>query len=280
MKKSFIGVCIFILALFGAFSAYGAETPIADAPFLEGISFKNAVIDGGFAQGKTSFDLILENPEKTPSVLDYTVNGSANVFVNYTYDKINRQTGMQVTLAFESGSVIYTFNYKNTVQYKVTDNAYLAAISCEYGEVQPVISSETTSYKLYIPSDLTAIDITPITEDINAYCASVHIELNENQEPEIKMTVKASSGATRTYRFKVKRVNKTVEEVDREMHEENFVSFVQGEMFYQQPQFKVAAASAAGGLVALIIIAALMRRAVINPYDRDEKEFYARPDNE
>lgn len=280
MKKSVIGICIFILTLLSAFYAYGADAPLENVPFIEDISFKNAHVEGGFVQNSTSFDLVLEDPEKTPAVLDYTVNGSANVFVNYTYDKSNHQTGMQVTLAFDGGSVIYTFNYKNAPQYKITSNAYLAAISCEYGEVQPTISSETTSYKLYIPSDLTAIDITPITEDINAYCASVHIELNERQEPEIKLTVKASDESTRTYRFKVKRINKTVAEVDKEMKEADFVSFVEGARFYEKPQFKVAAASAAGGITVLFVIAVLMKRVIVNPYDRDEKEFYARPDEE
>lgn len=275
MKKLFAGLCVFMITVLSAFSVNAAETPITNAPYLESISFKNATVDGGFDKNKTVYNLTLENPSNSPVLEDYRVNGNANVFVTYSYDDANHQTGVILTLSFESGSVIYTFNYKNAEEYKITSNANLAGLSCEYGEVKPNINKTDTSYKLYIPSDLTKIDIMPITEDVNAYCAPVSIELNEKQEPEISLTVKASDGTTKNYKFKVKRVEKTVADVDNEMQDKDFVSFVKGELFYQKPTFLVAFGAVVIGVVVIALLAVLTRRITVNPYDSDEKEFYS-----
>ncbi len=275
MKKLFAGLFVFLITVFSAFSANAAETPIANAPYLESVSFKNATVDGGFDKNKTIYDLTLENPSNSAVLENYYVNGNANVFVTYNYDDSNHQTGMILTLSFESGSVIYTFNYKNAEEYKITNNANLAGLDCEYAEVKPQINKTDTSYKLYIPSDLTKIDIMPITEDVNAYCAPVSIELNEKQEPEISLTVKASDGTTKNYKFKVKRLDKTVAEVDNEMQDKDFVSFVKGELFYQKPKFLVGFGAVVVGIAVIVLLAFLTRRITVNPYDSEEKEFYS-----
>lgn len=274
MKKIFVGLCVFIMTFFSAFSAFANEAPISNAPYLESVLFDNATIEGGFDKNKTVYDIVLENPSSSPVLKDYYVNGNANVFVTYNYDDSNHQTGMLLTLKFESGSIIYTFNYKNAEEYKITSNANLASLGCEYGEVQPNINKDDTSYKLYIPSDLTTLDIVPITEDVNAYCAPVSIELNKEQEPEISITVKASDGTTKNYKFKVKRLNKTVAEVNEEMKDKDFVSFVNGELFYQKPTFLVAFGSVVVGVIVVILLSIFTRRIVVNPYDAEEKEFY------
>lgn len=54
-----------------------------------------------------------------------------------------------------------------------------------------------------------------------------------------------------------------------------FVSFVEGEKFYQQPEFIITAGAVAGGAIAVLIIAAIVRRFAVNPYDSQEKEFYS-----
>lgn len=275
MKKLFVALCVFLTTFFGSFSAFAAETPISNAPFLESVSFENATIEGGFDKNKTVYNITLDNPSSSPVLKDYYVNGDANVFVTYNYDDSNHQTSMLVTLAFENGSIIYTFNYINAVEYKATSNANLAALGCEYGEVQPQINKSDTSYKLYIPSDLTTISVMPITEDVNAYCAPLSIELNKDQEPEISLTVKASDGTTKNYKFKVKRINKTVAEVDEEMKDKDFVSFVEGELFYQKPTFLVAFGSVVVGIIVVILLAIFTRRFIVNPYDIEEKEFYS-----
>lgn len=275
MKRILPALLSLICLMCGSIFANAAEAPIQNAPYLESISFSNADIDGGFKTGETYFTLTLQNPNQSAALQSYTVNGSANVIATYQYDNANHQTGITVTLEFDSGSVIYTFTYSNAPEYYVNSNANLADISCEYGEVRPEINSEDTAYKLYVPSDLTEINITPVTQDINATATSMPVTLREGQETEIPITVTASDGTTKKYVFDITRVNKTTEEVKAEMAQPGYVSFVDGERFYEQPVFAVTVGAVAGGLIVILIIAAIVKRVAANPYDEDEKEFYS-----
>lgn len=272
MKKLITFLFVTIISLTSTITSFA--TPITNAPFLENIIFENAEIEGGFDSNKTNYNLILQNPNESPKITDYNINGNADVFITYNYDESNHQTGLVFTLGFENGSVIYNFNYKNVADYKQNDNANLADIGCKYGEVMPSFNDSQTNYKLYIPKDLTSLSIAPITQDVNAYCAPINIELNDKQEPDIKLTVTASNGDTKTYKFKVKRLNKTVAQVDNEMKNQGFESFVDGELFYQKPVFSVALFSSLAGIVVLILLSLTTKRIIISPYDKDEKPFY------
>ncbi len=276
MKKTLVAICVVITTFFSSFTALANVAPISNAPYLESVTFENATIEGGFDKNKTVYNIELNNPSNSPLLKDYSVNGKAKLFMTYDYDDSNHQKGIILTLSFENGSIIYTFNYSNAVDYKVTNNANLAALGCDYGEVQPKLNKEDTNYKLYIPSDLTTISIMPITEDVNAYCAPLNIELNQDQEPEIKMTVKASDGSTKNYKFKVKRIEKTVEQVDEEMKQEDYVSFLDGEMFHQKPAFFVIIGAVIVGIIVIIVLAIVTKRYIISPYDNDEKNFYSK----
>lgn len=275
MKRILPALLCLICLMCGSIFANAAEAPIKNAPYLENISFSNADIDGGFRMDETRFTLTLKNPNQSAALQSYSVNGSANVLSTYQYDDANRQTGIIVTLEFDSGSVIYTFTYSNAPEYSVNSNANLADINCEYGEVRPEINSEDTAYKLYVPNDLTEINITPVTQDINATATSMPVTLREGQETEIPITVTASDGSTKKYIFDIIRVNKTTEEVKAEMAQPGYVSFVAGERFYEQPVFAVTVGAVAGGLIVILIIAAIVKRVAANPYDTEEKEFYS-----
>lgn len=275
MKRILPALLCLICLMCGSIFANAAEAPIKNAPYLENISFSNADIDGGFRMDETRFTLTLKNPNQSAALQSYSVNGSANVLATYQYDDANRQTGIIVTLEFDSGSVIYTFTYSNAPEYSVNSNANLADINCEYGEVRPEINSEDTAYKLYVPNDLTEINITPVTQDINATATSMPVTLREGQETEIPITVTASDGSTKKYIFDIIRVNKTTEEVKAEMAQPGYVSFVAGERFYEQPVFAVTVGAVAGGFIVILIIAAIVKRVAANPYDTEEKEFYS-----
>ena len=279
--KKILSLLFALITAFGclavSFSAYAEENqllPLTSVPYLETISFTNAEIDGGFQKNKTMYTITLEDPAVSPTLNSYHVAGDANVFVTYGYDGLNHQNAIIVTLSFENGSVIYTFNYSNVVDFTLSSNANLSGIASEYGEVQPAINDTDTEYKLYIPKDLTRLDITPITQDINAHCDPLSIEINSSQQPELSVTVLASDGTTKKYTFKVRRVEKTMEEVKAEKNNPAFISFVDGELFYQKPIFTVICLSAAGGLLVVLIAAKIARRVTVNVYDSDEKPFY------
>ena len=283
-KKIFSLIFAFMMAFFclaASFSAYAEENqflPISNVPYLETISFTNAEIDGGFQKNKTMYTITLEDPSVSPTLNGYLVKGDANVFVTYGYDGLNHQNAIIVTLSFENGSVIYTFNYSNVVDFTLSSNANLSGLASEYGEVQPAINDTDTEYKLYIPSDLTQLDVAPITQDINAHCDPLSIEINSTQQPTLSVTVLASDGTTKKYTFKVRRVEKTMEEVKAEKNNPAFISFVDGELFYQKPIFSIICISAAAGLVVILIAAKVARRITVNVYDNDEKPFYKTSD--
>ena len=258
-----------ICCLTASFSVYAEDNqflPLSNVPYLETISFNNAEIDGGFQKNKTMYTITLEDPAVSPSLSGYLIRGEANVFVRYGYDGLNHQNAIIVTLSFENGSVIYTFNYSNVVGFTLSSNANLSGLASEYGEVQPAINDTDTEYKLYIPKDLTQLDIAPITQDINAHCDPLSIEINSTQQPTLSVTKK--------YTFNVRRVEKTMEEVKAEKNNPAFVSFVDGELFYQKPIFSIICLSAAAGLIVILIAAKIARRITVNVYDNDEKPFY------
>lgn len=278
MKKAVKLLLISALGLiftFIPFSAFAEGQPLGSVPYLTSISFNNAEIEGGFNQRKTTFNLVLADNAVSPSLKDYAVSGSADLFVTYNYDETNRQTGITVTLSFENGTVFYTFHYKNAEKSAVNSNADLLGVVCELDELQPAFDKNTTSYKLYLPSDLTHFEMAAVTEDINAYCAPINMELRENQETDFSFVVTASDGTTKTYKFKIKRVNKTMAQVKAEMAQDGFESFVDGELFYQKPIFNIVFFSAVGGIAVIAVLIVITKRITVNPYDSEEKEFYS-----
>ena len=118
MKRVFSMLLAAVAAMcgiLGTLIAYGASepqlVPLTSVPYLETIAFNNAEIDGGFQKNKTLYTITLDESSVSPTLKSYDINGDADIFVTYNYDGLNHQTGVIVTLAFESGSVIYTFNY-------------------------------------------------------------------------------------------------------------------------------------------------------------------------
>lgn len=279
MKKTLkllLAAAAALILAFGTVEAIAEEAkPLSNVPYLTSISFNNAEIEGDFNQSKTTFNLILADNSESPSLKDYTVSGNADLFVTYNYDNTNCQRGITVTLRFENGTVIYTFNYKNAQSPVINGNANLLGVICELGELQPAFDEDTTAYKLYLPCDLTHLEIAPVTADRNAYCAPLNMELRENQETDFTFTVTASDGTAKAYKFKIKRVNKTVDEVKQEMAQPDFKSFVDGELFYQKPIFSIVSLSVLGGILVVTILVLITKRLTVNPYDSEEKEFYS-----
>ncbi len=251
-------------------------TPASDeTPSLESISFKNAVIDGGFSPDLQEYNLTLEDNTASPTLESYGIKGDANIFINYLYDDTNHAVGLTATLQYDSGSTIYTFTYTNPPEYTKNSNSTLSSIYSFYGQLEPEINENDTSYKLYIPSDLTELTITPVTDDINAYCAPVELTLSQEQEPKITLTCIASDGSTKNYTIEIKRVDKTTEQVIYEMQQPGYVSFVEGTRLFEKPEFFIAVFGILGGIIIITAMFLLTRRITTNVYDNEEKPFYS-----
>ena len=252
------------------------NTSAADnVPSLVSISFKNAKIDRDFNDDVHEYTINLVDNTASPTLESYNIKGEANIFVNYIYDETNHQIGITATLQYYAGSRIYNFIYSNPASYVENNNNTLSSIYTVYGELSPALNDEDTSYKLYIPSDLTELKITPVTSDINAYCAPVELLLSADQAPKITLTCTASDGSKRDYSLNIKRVDKTTEQVAAEMQQSDYISFVEGTRLFEKPEFIIAVSCAAGGAVVILLLFAITKRIAVNPYDKDEKPFYS-----
>ena len=246
-----------------------------NTPVLRSIGFEHAEIDGEFNSDVHEYSLILEDNTVSPTLKSYSFKGDADIFVTYNYDNTNHQTGITVTLQYDTGSTIYNFTYANSADYVINNNNLLESVYCTYGELSPRLNDDDTAYKLYIPSDLTQLKITPVTKDVNAYCAPVEMTLSDGQTAKITLICTASDGSKRNYSLDIKRVDKTIQQVKAEMAEPDFTSFVDGTRVYQRPEFIITVCAVAGGITVLILLFVLTRRIAVNPYDKDEKPFYS-----
>lgn len=244
-------------------------------PVLVDISFKNAKIDSTFNHNVQEYSITLKDNTATPTLDGYALKGDADLFINYLYDETNHQTGLTATLQYDTGSKIYTFTYSNPAAYIQNSNNQLSSIYSPYSELSPAVNESDTVYKLYIPSDLTELTITPVTSDINAYCAPVTLKLSADQTPKITLTCTASDGSKKDYSINIKRVNKTTEQVKAEMQQPDYVSFVEGTRLFEKPEFIMIVCTVAGGLILIMIMFAVTKRIAVNPYDKEEKPFYS-----
>ena len=241
MKRKFLYLLLTLCLLGQCLPAFAAQAPV-----LEHIAFSGATIVGQFKSDVYQYQLVLDNAAVSPKLKSYKVQGEGNLFVTYDTDSTNHQTAVVVTLSYDTGSAKYTFTYKNAAAYVKNSENHLDSITCTLGELVPEMNADDTTYKLYIPSDLTSLMITPVTKDINAYCAPVEMTLAPEQEIDLTLPVTASDGQVRTYTIKVRRVDKTVEQVRAEMAQEDYTSFVEGTRFYQQPAFRMAVTASDG----------------------------------
>ena len=278
--KRFLTVLLacLILSCPAAFAAGENTTQPAEAesvPILESLSFKNATIDGGFSPYVNDYTLTLDNPEISPTLGDFKVKGIANLFVNYMLDETHHQKGLCVTLEYDSGSTIYNFEYKNAYVYKITSNNSLLDLTGTAVEVYPKISKKSTNYRLYIPKDMTVLKLSAVTEDVSAYCnIPEEIEIAIDQTPVIPVTVTASNGETKLYKFTVKRVDKTTQEVEELMRSPDFKTLAEDELFYRNPLFYIILLSVAAGIALLLLLVKTAKRISVKAEDEDEFSFF------
>lgn len=270
--KAFLAAIIVALSIF-QISAYAQD--IMEPPVLKAIAFNNATVEGEFSPARFEYDLMLQDESSTPTLKSYEISKDAFIFVNYELDEAKHQTAIIVDVENQNIKTSYVFNYLNAGDYQKNSNNNLAYVECYLGEVYPKLSDDNTQYSLYIPCDLTEITLSAAADDVGAYCEVPGTQyINSDQNPTININVTASDASTKNYAFKVKRINKTVEEVKEEMKQPNFSSFVQGELFYQKTEFKTIIICILGGIFIIAVLMALFKRFAIKAEDADEKEFF------
>lgn len=274
-RKISLAFILMLISLTLTIAPISVSANDSDTPILVDINFKNAKIDTDFNYNLQEYTITLNDNTATPTLDSYALKGDADLFINYLYDETKHQTGLTATLQYDTGSKIYNFTYSNPADYVQNNNNSLSSIYSPYSELSPSLNDSDTVYKLYIPSDLTELTITPVTSDINAYCAPITLKLSADQTPKITLTCTASDGSKKNYSVNIKRVNKTIEEVKVEMQQPDYVSFVEGTRLFEKPEFIMIVCTASGGLILIMIMFAVTKRIAVNPYDKEEKPFYS-----
>lgn len=246
-----------------------------EPPVLKDISFNNAKIEGDFSPNQFEYGITLEEPSVTPTLNSYKISDSAYIFVNYELDDAKHQTAIVVDVQNDNIKTSYVFRYLNVQKLEINSNNRLAHVECMLGEIYPALNEDSTSYSLYIPSDLTEITLSAAPEDTGAYCEVPGTQyIKPNQKPTITIQVTASDASTKKYTFKVKRLNKNVDEVKELMAQPDFTSLVEGELFYQKSEFKLIILCSVGGVLLLALLFSLLKRLAIKTADDDENEFF------
>ncbi len=153
-------------------------------------------------------------------------------------------------------------------------NNLLSSISVNYGKLDPEFDSETTKYTLYIPSDITELIITPTPQSKSATANKIDMTLAIDQEPTIAVTCTAQDGEQKQYKLKIKRIDKTLSEIEDEIAQNGYAVYIKQTKFYQNTDFIVTISFVFAGIIILIILYFITRRKLINPFDKDEKPFY------
>lgn len=277
IKKALVSVIVIIvITITNSAILYAADNNTPDVPVLTSISFSGAEVDGKFSSNTYSYSLILDSSKEVPVIASYKPE-NLKVNVVYDYDDTHHPTGIIVTVSnYDSIEYsTYFFSYANLDEYETNSNNLISSISCENCELYPAINNEDTEYTLYTPFDLTEIELSVVTQDINAYCTyGGKIACAQGQELSIPITVTASNGEQRQYKVNVVRLDKTVEEVKSEMSKENFTSLIDGKKFYQKKNFKVIIVASVSGIVLLSILIAITKKIAIKIYDADDVEFF------
>lgn len=282
MKKVF--AFIFALVILTASThtlALASGGNAEEVPVLTSVTFKNAKIDGEFNGNTNSYSLILDDPDVSPIIASYEPEG-LKVTAVYNYDETHHPTGITVT-ASRDNSIQYStyfFSYSNLNTYQINSNNLISSISCDYCELSPQVNDKDTEYTLYVPSDLTTIELSVVAKDINAYCTyGGKISCTEGQELTIPITVTASNGEQRQYRVNVERLEKNIEQVKAEMADPDFKSLIDGEKIYQKNGFKVGVIAAIVGIILIVAFVKITKKITIKVSDDDETSFYQLQEN-
>lgn len=94
------------------------------------------------------------------------------------------------------------------------------------------------------------------------------------QEPTISITCKAESGDTQKYTFKIKRIDKTVSEIEEEIGKNGYAVYINKSKFYQQTDFLICLGTVLTGIIILTLLYLFFRKKLIKPYDESEEQFY------
>ena len=121
--------------------------------------------------------------------------------------KVTGAAGNKITVSSSaievpaSGSTVYPSGstYSKTIAAPLSTNANLASLSVSNAKVYPSFSPSTTSYKTTVGADISSLSISAKAADAGAKVSISNNSLKTGAATNVKITVKAAAGNTKTY---------------------------------------------------------------------------------
>ena len=110
--------------------------------------------------------------------------------------------------------------------------------------------------------------------DVYIYFLMKRRKIRENIDGKENKSEKAESGDTQKYTFKIKRIDKTVSEIEKEIGKNGYAVYINKSKFYQQTDFLICLGTVLTGIIILILLYLFFRKKLIKPYDESEEQFY------
>ena len=113
-------------------------------------------------------------------------------------------------------------------------------------------------------------------KEVKISCGVLDPEFNSEKTKYTRysITCKAESGDTQKYTFKIKRIDKTVSEIEEEIGKNGYAVYINKSKFYQQTDFLICLGTVLTGIIILTLLYLFFRKKLIKPYDESEEQFY------
>ena len=200
---------------------------------------------------------------------------SGRLYITYNVNEAGAETGIVATVQTQNARRRYEFTYTNVDDVVVNSDASLASIEFNCAYLADDIYEDMPSYTLYIPSDLTVLNIYPVANDANAVCSGpFEFVLEPDQNPAVNITVTASDMTTRTYTFQTVRVSLTQAQFVRCLENGDIDTIIASRPFLSQPGVKIALGAGGFGLALLLVAVPVLRRVFLSTLPPDDIAFF------
>lgn len=279
LRRAFVAVLVAVfVSLLSCLCAYGASadstTQAQDEPYLNSISFDGGTINETFSKNRYTYTFTLSQPGTRPLLKSYNIS-AGRLYITYEVNEAGVETGVVATVQTQDAKRVYEFLYSNVDEIVENSDTSLASIDFNCAYLADDIYEDQSQYLLYIPSDLTVLNIYPVANDANAVCSGpFEFTLEPDQSPSVNITVTASDKTTRTYTFQTVRVTLTQEQFVQCLENGDVDTIENSRPFLSQPGVKVAIVAGAFGLVVLLIAVPVCRKVLLSTEPPDDIEFF------
>ncbi|HEX2951626.1 MAG TPA: InlB B-repeat-containing protein [Armatimonadota bacterium] len=197
-------------AVAGNLILYAKWVAQASSAYLAGIPSSAGTLNRPFSATVYRYTLSLgENdggvtvtPEKLYDGAALTINGKKTESL-----RVSLANGKSATLTIKLKSGKATKTYTLTVKRPKSTNNRLASLSVSAGALSPAFDPDVSDYRLILPESAGTVTILAKRESALAKLSSAaqKISLGNGQTKAVKITVKAQSGASRTYKVIITR---------------------------------------------------------------------------